>query len=260
MFTLAKSTFTQYLVNIETLGRICNFYLYIISNPVQRRIEAKQIIKQIFNIGVQTTSIIILSALFVGSVLAIQGHYILNLFNANDQLGQLVTLSVLRELGPVITCLLFIGRAGSAITSEIGIMQLTDQINALKSMEISIERFVLFPRFIATLISLPLLTMLFNAFAIIGAYSVSICILELDKGMFLISINQYVNFWHDVATGLFKTIFFSLIIGCLALYYGINAAKSATGVAQASTKTVVYSSIAILLCDYILTSMLMRIW
>ena len=260
MFTLAQSIIKQCLSSIRNLGKICIFSLTVIRNPTKRCIEVRQISNQMFHIGAQTVSIIVLSALFVGSVLAIQGNYILNMFSANDQLGQLVALSVLRELGPVITCLLFIGRAGSTITSEIGIMQLTDQLSALKSMQISIERFVLFPRFIATLMSLPLLTMLFNAFAITGAYAIAIYTLELDSGMFLISISQFVSFWDDVAAGLLKTIFFALLTASLALFYGINAAKSATGVAQASTKTVVYSSIAILLCDYILTSMLMRLW
>jgi len=235
------------------------FYTLSIAIP-RKKIEWYQIILQMYYIGAQTISIIVLSALFVGSVLAIQGNYILGMFAATDQLGQFVALSVLRELGPVISGLLFIGRAGSTITSEVGIMKLTDQINALRSMDVNIKRYLLYPRFIGTFISLPLLTMLFNAFAIIGAFLISYYSLGLDKGMFLISINRYVSFWDDVLAGLFKTLFFGLITGTIALYYGINSINSSTGVALASTKTVVYSSIAILLCDYILTSMLMRLW
>ena len=182
------------------------------------------------------------------------------MFAATDQLGQFVALSVFRELGPVITALLFIGRSGSTITSEVGIMKLTDQINALKSMNISISKYILFPRFISAIISLPLLTMLFNAFSIVGAYIISHYSLRLDTGLFLISIHRYVSFWDDAMAGLFKTLFFGTIAATIALYYGINSSNSSPGVAEASTKTVVYSSIVVLLCDYILTSMLMRLW
>ena len=246
--------------NLRLIGKVFSFFLSTITAVPKKTIEAYQIILQMYFIGAKTISIIVLSAVFVGSVLAIQGYYILNMFGADDQLGQLVALSVFRELGPVIAALLFVGRAGSTMTSEVGIMKLTDQLNALKSMKICIQRFIMFPRFIATFMSLPLLTMLFNAFAIIGGYWIATYSLSLDPGMFLISINRYVNFWDDIIAGLFKTLFFGLITATIALYYGINSTKSSTGVAQASTKTVVYSSILILLCDYILTSMLMRLW
>ena len=258
--SISLSILNTLIKKIKLTGKIFLFFLSTIQAIPKKKIEGYQIILQLYYTGAQTISIIILSALFVGSVLAIQGDYILNMFGANDQLGQLVALSVLRELGPVMTALLFIGRAGSTLTSEIGIMQLTDQINALKSMKISIKRFILFPRFLAAFLSLPLLTMLFNAFAIIGAYMVAKYTLGLDKGLFLISINQYVSFTDDVMAGLFKTLFFGMISATIALYYGISSNKSSTGVALSSTKTVVYSSIAILLCDYVLTSMLMRLW
>ena len=253
---LGQSTYNQILL----IGRITLFFISILKSFPRKIIETYQIVLQMFFIGAKTISIIVLSAIFIGSVLSIQGHYILNMFGADDQLGQLVALSVLRELGPVMTALLFIGRAGGSVTSEIGIMRLTDQINALKSMQVSIQRYIMFPRLVAIIVSLPLLTMLFNAFAIIGAYGISTVSIKLDPGMFLISINTYVSLWDDVAAGLFKTLFFGIIIATIALYYGINATKSSTGVAHASTKTVVYSSISILLCDYILTSMLMRLW
>ena len=245
---------------IDHIGKITLFFISIVCSIPRKKVELYQVIPQTFVIGAQTISIIVLSALFVGSVLAIQGNYILGMFAATDQLGQFVALSVLRELGPVITALLFIGRSGSTITSEVGIMKLTDQMNALKSMKIDISKYILYPRFISSIISLPLLTMLFNAFAIVGAFAVAHYSLHLDTGLFLISINRYVSFKNDVITGLFKTLFFGVITATLALYYGINTTKSASGVAEASTKTVVYSSIAILLCDYILTSMLMRLW
>ena len=254
-YTLKKTKNT-----IQLVGRIFIFFLNIITNIPYKKVDLYQIVLQLYYIGSQSVSIIILSSIFVGSVLAIQGNYILEMFGANDQVGQLVALSVLRELGPVITGLLFIGRAGSTITSEVGIMQLTDQIDALKSMRIDISRYILFPRFMAVFISMPLLTMLFNAFAIIGAFLISTYSLRLDSGLFLISIKSYVSFWDDVMTGLFKTVFFGIITATIALYYGIKSNKSSTGVAQASTKTVVYSSIVLLLCDYILTSMLMRLW
>lgn len=242
------------------IGKMFIFFLNTVTQVPQKKIEWYQTILQVYYAGAQSVSIIILSSIFVGSVLAIQGNYILQMFGAVDQLGQLVALSVLRELGPVITGLLFIGRAGSTVTSEIGIMLLSDQLDALKSMHIDIYRYVLFPRFFAVLVSMPLLTMLFNAFAIIGAFLIADYSLNLDVGLFLISIESYVNFWDDAMTGIFKTLFFALTTATIALYYGINSNKSSTGVAHASTKTVVYSSIVLLLSDYILTSMLMRLW
>jgi phospholipid/cholesterol/gamma-HCH transport system permease protein len=255
-----KNIYHQAVNGTRHIGKMSLFLINVASSIPKKKVEGYQIILQTYYIGAQTISIIVLSALFVGSVLAIQGNYILGMFAATDQLGQFVALSVFRELGPVITALLFIGRSGSTITSEVGIMKLTDQINALKSMNISISKYILFPRFISAIISLPLLTMLFNAFSIVGAYIISHYSLRLDTGLFLISIHRYVSFWDDAMAGLFKTLFFGTIAATIALYYGINSSNSSPGVAEASTKTVVYSSIVVLLCDYILTSMLMRLW
>ncbi|MEC8383484.1 MAG: ABC transporter permease [Pseudomonadota bacterium] len=245
-------------------GSIGHFFCYLFKNILcgfpKRYIEAYNCLMQIFFSGVLSSFIIIPSACFIGGVLALQGHYILSMFGSETQLGQLITLSTFRELGPVISALLYTGRTGSSITSEIAIMELSEQIKALEAMEIPTKSYILFPRFISGIISLPLLTILFNTFAIIGGHIIAIYWLQIDAGLFWIDIRKNVTFNIDLAPGLFKSLIFSIIIHSIALYKGTFANKSASGVAQATTETVVTSSLAILIADFFLTALMMRIW
>jgi phospholipid/cholesterol/gamma-HCH transport system permease protein len=242
------------------LGHFAMFTGGILSGYPRKRIHSYELLMQIFFTGVLTLIIILLSGLFIGGVLALQGAYILRMFAAENELGQLVTLTTFRELGPVVTALLFTGRAGTSMASEIGVMQLTEQIDALKTMDINPKQYLLFPRFMGGIIALPLLTIIFNAFAIIGGHLVSVYWLDIDIGLFWISIKSSVLFDQDVLTGLFKSLVFAILINSIALYQGYYTIKSAEGIAQSATKTVVYSSVLILLSDLILTAGMMRIW
>lgn len=244
----------------KSIGHISIFSYKILSGYPRKTIHLYECLLQLFFSGVLTLIIILLSGIFIGCVLAIQGSYILDMFAAESQLGQLITLTIFRELGPVVSALLFTGRAGSSLTSEIGVMQLTEQIDALKAMCIKPEQYLLFPRFIGVLISLPLLTIVFNTFAILGGHLTAIYWLNIDIGTFWMNIKSNVSFTHDVATGIFKSVIFALTIGVTSLYQGYYSIKSAEGIAQSATKTVVYSSVLILLFDLILTALMMRIW
>ena len=245
---------------IGRLGHYGIFVWSILHNYPTKRVHVYLTLMQIFFTGVLTLIIILLSGLFIGAVLALQGAYILRMFAAENELGQLITLTTFRELGPVVTALLFTGRAGTSMASEIGVMQLTEQIDALKTMGINPTQYLLFPRFIGGLISLPLLTIIFNAFAIIGGHLIAVYWLDIDIGLFWISIKNSVIFDQDILTGIFKSFVFAIIINSIALYEGYFTIKSAEGIAQSATKTVVYSSTLVLLSDLILTAGMMRIW
>ena len=244
----------------QKTGHITLFIWKILSGFPRKWLHLYECILQIFYSGVLTLVIVLLSGLFIGGVLALQGAYILQMFAAENELGQLITLTVFRELGPVITALLFTGRAGSSISSEMGVMQLTEQIDALKAMCIKPSQYLLFPRFIGTLISLPLLTMIFNAFSVIGSHFTAFYWLKLDLGLFWISIKNSAQFNQDILTGLIKSCVFAILISIVALYQGYFTIKSAEGIAHSTTKTVVYSSVFILLSDLILTAIMMRFW
>ncbi len=239
---------------------LCFCYTHIILGFPRCSIDAYQCLLQIFFSGILTTFIIIPSSCFIGGVLALQGNYILSMFGAETQLGQLITLSTFRELGPVMAALLYAGRTGSSITSEISIMQLTDQINALEAMGIPTKRYILFPRFFGGIISLPLLTILFNTFTLVGGHIIAVHWLKLDMGFFWIDIRNNVSFMVDLIPGLIKALVFSIIINTIAIYKGNFAVKSATGVAQATTETVVLSSILVLISDFFLTMFMMGVW
>jgi len=255
------STYQTLVDAVGATGHFIRFVYHNIFKGYPRcTIDAYECLLQIFFCGILTTFIIIPSSIFIGGVLALQGHYILAMFGAETQLGQLITLSTFRELGPVMTALLYTGRTGSSITSEISIMQLTDQINALEAMGIPTKRYILFPRFFGGLISLPLLTIIFNTFTLVGGHLIAVYWLKLDMGFFWIDIRNNVNFMIDLIPGLIKAVIFSIIIHCIAIYKGSFAKKSATGVAQATTETVVLSSVLILISDFILTVIMMGVW
>ena len=253
-----KKTIIGYLGD---LGRYVRFiYFDILSGTPKNTHDAYECIIQIFFTGILTTFIIIPSSLFIGGVLALQGHYVLSMFGGETQLGQLVALSTFRELGPVVTALLYAGRTGSSITSEVSIMQLTDQLRALESIGIPTKSYIMFPRFISGLVSLPILTIFFNAFTLVGSHIIAIHWLGMDMGFFWIDIQNNVNFSIDLIPGLIKSLCFAIIIHTIALYHGKHSDKSASGIAVATTTTVVQSSISILVADFFLTIIFMGVW
>lgn len=215
-----------------------------------------RLIKQIYFLGVLSFIVIVLSGIFIGMVLGLQGHTILVKFGAEHALGQLIALSLVRELGPVVGALLFAGRAGSALTAEIGLMKTTEQLSALAMTGIDPLRRVIAPRFWAGQISMPILTVIFIAVAILGGYAVGVRWLGVDEGAFWSNMQSSVHFRHDIMNGVIKSIVFGFVITWIAVYQGMECLPTSEGIGRATTKTVVYSSLAILGLDFFLTAVM----
>lgn len=218
------------------------------------------VLQQVYAEGVLSLLIIMVSGLFIGMVVALQGYHTLVKFGASQQLGPLVALSVLRELGPVVAALLFAGRACSALTAEIGLMKATEQLSSMEMMAVDPMHRVISPRLWAGFIAMPLLTMIFNAVAIYGAYLVGVKWLGLDAGAFWSNMQSSVDFNEDVLKGIYKSIVFGFVITWIALHQGFDAAPTSAGIASATTRTVVYSSLAVLGLDFVLTAMMIGGW
>jgi phospholipid/cholesterol/gamma-HCH transport system permease protein len=236
----------------SSLGRAQVFLWHIWSAGI----SFSGVVKQIYFVGVLSLPIILVSGFFVGMVLGLQGYYTLVDFGAADSLGVLVALTLTRELGPVVGAILFAGRSGSALTTEVGLMKATEQLAALELMGIDPMRFVMRPRFIAGIISLPFLVMMFVAVGVLGAWFVSVGLLGIDDGAFWSQMQAKVSWSNDVLNGLVKALIFSVVVTWLALFLGNDAIPTAEGVSGATTATVVYSSLWVLGLDFILTAMM----
>ena len=215
---------------------------------------------QLYRVGILSLPIILLSALFIGMVVALQGFNTLQKFGAEQELGQLLALSIVRELGPVVTALLFAGRAGSALTAEIGLMRATSQLSSLEMMAVNPLWKVVAPRFWAGLIALPLLTILFNVMAIFGGQLVGVDWLGVDDGSFWSNMQSAVSFHADILNGIIKSVVFGFIVTWIAVYQGYYSEPNARGISQATTKTVVYASLLVLAFDFVLTAVMMGGW
>lgn len=213
-------------------------------------------IRQLYFAGVLSLPIILVAGLFVGMVLALQAYNILVNFNATETVGVMVALTLLRELGPVVAALLFAGRAGSALTAEIGLMKSTEQLSALEMMGLDPFARVYAPRFIAALLTLPLLTMLFNLFGIFGGYLIGVEALGIDTGTFWSQMQAAVDWQKDVLGSVTKSAVFALVIASIALFQGAQCLPTAEGVSMATTRTVVHSSLAVLGLDFVLTALM----
>ena len=218
------------------------------------------VLQQIYAEGILSLVIIIVSSLFIGMVVALQGYHTLAKFGASAELGPLVALSVVRELGPVVTALLFAGRAGSAVAAEIGLMKATEQLASMEMMAVDPLQRVISPRLWGGFIALPLLTLIFNATAIYGAYLVGVKWLGLDAGVFWSNMQISVDFRLDVINGIIKSVVFGFVIAWISVYQGYFAAPTSAGIASATTCTVVYSSLAVLGLDFVLTTMMIGGW
>lgn len=218
------------------------------------------LLQQIYMEGVLSLPIIIVSGLFIGMVLALQGHHTLAKFGASQQLGPLVALSVARELGPVVSAILFAGRAGSALTAEIALMKATEQLSSMEMMAVDPMRRVISPRFFAGFISIPLLAMIFNAVAIYGAYLVGVEWLGLESGIFWSNMQSSVKFSSDIVNGLIKSAVFGVAVTWIAVAQGYFAVPTSAGIANATTRSVVYGSLAVLGLDFVLTAMMIGDW
>ena len=218
------------------------------------------IMEEIYSVGVLSLVIIVISGLFIGMVLALQGHNVLEKFGATQELGQLVALSVTRELGPVITALLFAGRAGSALTAEIGLMQTTEQISSMEMMAVDPLWRIIAPRFWAGFISMPLLTVIFMLVAIFGSYLIGVEWLGVDPGQFWSNMQSAVDFRVDILNGVIKSVVFGFVVTLIAVYQGYYTVPTARGIGRATTRTVVYSSLAVLGLDFVLTAIMLGGW
>ncbi len=214
------------------------------------------LIKQLYMVGFLSLIIIVISGLFIGMVLALQGYTVLQGYGAEGSLGPLVALSLLRELGPVVAGLLFAGRAGSALTAEIGLMKATEQLSSLEMMAVDPLKRVIAPRFWAGIISMPLLALIFSAVGILGAHLVGVEWLGVDSGSFWSIMQAEVSFENDVLNGVIKSIVFAFIITWIALYRGYDCIPTSEGISKATTNTVVQSSLAVLGFDFILTAIM----
>ncbi len=215
---------------------------------------------QLYCVGVLSCLIIVVSAMFIGMVIGLQGYNTLQKFGASSQLGQLLALSIARELGPVISALLFAGRAGSALTAELGLMKATEQLASMDMMGVDPLGRIVYPRFLAGIISLPILALIFSAVAVYGGYIVGVQWLGIDSGSFWSNMQAAVNFRVDVLSGVIKSIVFAFVVVWIAVFQGFNCIATAEGISQATTRTVVYSSLAVLGLDFLLTAVMIGGW
>ena len=209
---------------------------------------------QIFFLGNYSLVIITVSGLFVGFVLGLQGYYTLQRYGSSEALGLLVALSLVRELGPVVTALLFAGRAGTALTAEIGLMKAGEQLSAMEMMAVDPVRRILAPRLWGGLIALPLLAAVFSAVGILGGWAVGVLMIGIDSGSFWSQMQSGVDVWRDVGNGIVKSIVFGLAVTFVALYQGFEAQPTPEGVSRATTRTVVVASLAVLGLDFLMTA------
>src|SRR5580692_11262788 len=238
---------------LRRLGATAIFFARLIAQCVPALARPRLVIAQIYNTGARSLIIIMLSGLFVGMVLGLQGFQLLQRFGSEDFLGSAAALGLLKELGPVVTALLFAGRAGTALTSEIGLMRATDQLTAMQMMAVDPVRYVVAPRFLGGLISMPLLTGVYDVVGLFGAHLVGVRMMGVDNGSFWSQMQSAVSL-RDVVEGVVKSAAFGFICSLIAVYEGYNAAPTAEGVGLATTRTVVASSVLTLLLDYMLTA------
>lgn len=240
------------------IGYSTRFFLQILLNSGLSFRRFQLTVKEMFSSGVMSLIIILVAGLFVGVVLGLQGYETLKSYGAQSALGTLVALSLVRELGPVLAALLFASRAGSAMTAEIGLMKATEQLAAMEMMAVNPIARVVAPRFWAGVISMPLLAAMFSAIGVFGGYLVGVVFIGVDEGSFWSQMQQSVDFRHDIMNGVLKSFVFGVAVTAISLFEGYDAPPTAEGVSGATTRTVVQSSVAILLLDVILTLFMFR--
>ena len=214
---------------------------------------------QIHFLGNYSLAIIAVSGLFVGFVLSLQGYYTLQRYGSAEALGLLVTLSLVRELGPVVTALLFAGRAGTSLTAEIGLMKAGEQLSAMGMMAVDPVKRILAPRFWGGVVAMPLLAAVFSAVGVIGGWVVGVLLIGVDAGSFWGQMQGGVDVWKDVGNGIIKSVVFGVTVTFVAVYQGYEAQPTPEGVSRATTRTVVVASLAVLALDFVLTAMMFSI-
>jgi phospholipid/cholesterol/gamma-HCH transport system permease protein len=243
---------------VRRLGYSARFSVAVLMHSPEAFRRLSLTLREIYFSGVLSLIIILVSGLFVGMVLALQGYDVLNRYGADESLGVLVALSLVRELGPVVAGLLFASRAGSAITAEIGLMKATEQISAMEMMAVDPLARVVAPRFWGGVISMPLLAALFSTLGIYGAYLVGVKLIGIDPGAFWGNMQAAVDFRTDILNGIIKSVVFGVAVSMIAVFEGFDAQPTAEGVSSATTRTVVASSLVILGLDFVLTVFMFR--
>jgi phospholipid/cholesterol/gamma-HCH transport system permease protein len=238
------------------LGHAAYFFLDLLRYTPSSLRRFGLVVDQIYAIGYRSLTIILASGFAVGCVLALQMYYALVPFGAAESLGLVVNLSLVRELGPVVTALLFAGRAGTALTAEIGLMKAGEQLSAMELMAVDPRSRVLAPRFLAGIVSMPILAILYSAVGILGAWLIAVQLIGVDPANFWSIMQSKVDVMRDIGNGIVKSAVFGVICTAVALYQGYETQATPEGVAYATTRTVVFSSLAVLAMDFILTAMM----
>ncbi len=252
--TLLREMYAQLHEFVRTFGAFQLFFLKLLRHTPKMLVKRPSLtVKQVFNTGALSLVIIMVCGFFVGGVLGLQGFANLSRFNAEDSVGTVVALALIKELGPVITALLFAGRAGTALASEIGLMKATDQLSAMEMMAVNPVRRVLVPRFIGGCISMPLLAAIFICIGLFGAHIVSVGLLQVDVGAFWQQMQLSVAA-SDINEGIVKSVVFGIVASLIAVWEGYNAFPTAEGVGRATTRTVVITAISVLILDFIITA------
>lgn len=241
---------------VQTLGRSMLMLLQVLFAKPQFMKSFPLVVKQCYALGVQSLAIIVVSGAFIGMVLSLQGYVVLVDYGAETNLGQMVALSLLRELGPVVTALLFAGRAGSALTAEIGLMKATEQLSSMEMMAVDPLRRVIAPRFWAGVMVMPMLAAIFIVVGIWGGEVVGVDWKGIDRGSFWAAMQSSVQLSYDIGNGLIKSVVFAFAVTWIALFNGYDCVPTSEGISQATTKTVVNASLLVLGLDFVLTALM----
>ncbi|HHJ12313.1 MAG TPA: lipid asymmetry maintenance ABC transporter permease subunit MlaE [Chromatiales bacterium] len=244
------------LSRFERLGRGFLFFLRMLGGLPSVLARPRLLLRELYSVGTLSLLIILVSGVFVGMVLGLQGYVTLVKFGAEESLGVVVALTLVRELGPVVTALLFAGRAGSALTAEIGLMKATEQLSGMEMMAVDPMKRVVAPRFLAGVLSMPLLVAIFTAIGVYGGWFVGVGLLGVDDGSYWSQIQSKVDLREDVINGLVKGVVFGVVVTWIAVFEGYDTVPTSEGVSRATTRTVVNSSLAVLALDFILTGIM----
>ena len=241
---------------VQALGRSTVFLMHALLGRKGAGSSWRLLVKQLYSVGVLSLAIIVVSGLFIGMVLALQGYSILVDFGSEQAVGQMVSLTLLRELGPVVTALLFAGRAGSALTAEIGNMKSTEQLSSLEMIGVDPLKYIIAPRLWAGFISMPLLSAIFTVVGIWGGAIVAVDWLGVYDGSYWGNMQNSVEFQKDVLNGVIKSVVFAFLVTWIAVFQGYDCEPTSEGISRATTRTVVYASLAVLGFDFILTALM----
>jgi phospholipid/cholesterol/gamma-HCH transport system permease protein len=256
MISLIQTLGHSALSRLSTLGRACYLLMNLMTAIGGVFYRFRLLLAQLYSVGVLTFLIVVVSGFFIGMVLGLQGYSTLSDFGAESALGQMVGTSLVRELGPVMAALLFAGRAGSALTAEIGLMKATEQLSGMEMMAVDPIKRIIAPRFWAGFFSMPILALLLSAAGILGGYLVGVEMLGVDNGIFWSRMQSTIDFKSDVINGVIKSFVFGFVVTWIAVFQGYDAIPTSEGVGRATTRTVVYSAFAILGFDFVLTALM----